>query len=114
MHKIGYLCGPMIYERILKNQTTKYLIENPIMKIDKDIFEDFELLFHLEYNGKNLIEYFEKNLYEIGLKEGKEINIQLTNDLTKWSGEKIEIFFSTASAMRVVLIADKFSKFVKL
>ena len=78
---MGWRFGEMRYERYQKNQTTKFIIENPIRSIPKYIFEAYDLSFQLEYNGKNLIESFEKKLSEIGLTEGKVINVLLTKDL---------------------------------
>ena len=54
--------------------------------------------FQLEYNGKNLIKYFEKKLSEIGLKEGKVINVLFTKDLTNESTTKINILFKQSGS----------------
>ena len=107
LYKMKLFFGEMRYKRYSKNQTTKFVIDNPIRSITKNILEEYDLPFKLEYNGKNLIEYFEKKLSEIGLKEGKVINVLFTKDLTNEPTEKIGIVFITQSGTKNYIIINR-------
>ena len=107
LHEMGWNFGKIIYKRYSNNQTTKFIIENPIRSISKCIFELDDLSFQLEYNGKNLIESFEKKLSEIGLTEGKVINVLFTKELTNEPTEKINIEFKKSNGFNTVIIINK-------
>ena len=76
---MGYDYGIKILERIKKNQTTKYIIENPLMKLNKYYFDEYNN-FYFQFKDKNLYFFLDKSGYEIGLEEGKEILLKLNND----------------------------------
>ena len=76
---MGYDYGIKIFERIKKNQTTKYIIENPLMKLNKYYFDEYNN-FYFQFKDKNLYFFLDKSGYEIGLEEGKEILLKLNND----------------------------------
>ena len=64
-----------IYKRTNSNQTTKWIIDNPIRYYkDTDLFS---YPFFLEYKNKNLNDLSNKTGKEIGLKNGEEILLKL-------------------------------------
>ena len=83
LSKMGYNYGKKFNKRNKKRQTTKYIIENPILELDKDIFDIFKISFFFEFNGNNLIKSLDKKIYEIGLQEGNKIIIKLNKDIIK-------------------------------
>ena len=93
-----------IYKRFRKKQTTKYIIENPLKKIKFLIFD--ETFFYFEFNGDNLINSFNKKLNEIGLINGKEMNIKLINEYYKNKNE-IRIYFGASSGLKVCIKCDR-------
>ena len=107
LYEMKLYFGKTIYKRYSKNQTTKFIIENPIRSITKNIFEAYDFSFQLEYNGKNLIESFEKKLSEIGLIEGKVINVLLTKDLINEPSEKINISFEASAGLKIFFSINK-------
>ena len=93
-----------IYKRFRKKQTTKYIIENPLKEIKFFVFD--ETFFYLEFNGDNLINSFNKKLNEIGLINGKEMNIKLINESYKNKNE-IKINFGVSSGLKVSIYCDR-------
>ena len=96
-----------IYKRFRKNQTTKYIIENPLKKINFFTFD--EIFFYFEFNGDNLIHSINKKLNEIGLMNGKEMNIKLNNLNNKsYNNEnEIKINFHIYNGLNVFIFCDK-------
>ena len=92
--KLGY-DSKKIIERTKKNQTTKYLIENPVIEIDDNNFDNYEDSFYLEYEGRNLFSLENKTGYDIGLKEGNEIQLKINyNYIKEISGPNISVKFN--------------------
>ena len=109
LSKMGYNYGKKVNKRNKKSQTTKYIIENLIFELNKDIFNIFEICFFFEFNGNNLKESFDKKGYEIGLKEGKEIIIKLNNDNIKFnlfSKQKIIVYFVMGTLSVNILLSE--------
>ena len=76
---MGYNYGIKKYERIKENQTTKYIIENPIMKLNNYYFDEYNNFF-FQFKNENLYSFLDKKGYDIGLEEGEEILFKLNND----------------------------------
>ena len=72
-------------KRTNKNQTTKYVIENPNIIIENyNKFSDIECdPLYFEFGGINLFSMEKKNGCDIGLKEGSQIQIKINNDIFK-------------------------------
>ena len=80
-----YNKGKICIKRTNKNQTTKYVIENPV-KIPENYkrFFDIELNpLYFEFEGINLFTIEEKKGCDIGLKEGSQIQLKINNDIIK-------------------------------
>ena len=81
--KLGYDLKKII-KRIKRNQTTKYLIENPLIEIiDNNNFDIYEDSFYFEYEGKNLCSLEYMTAYDIGLKEGNQIQLKINYNYIK-------------------------------
>ena len=97
LNKIGYNDINYIrreYKRINPSQTTKYIIENPIIYFEKDNLNEFDYDFIIEYNGKNLFDLLDKTGYEIGIKENRDINFKLNNKYILNMSKDIWIYIS--------------------
>ena len=97
-----------ITKRIKKNQTTKYLIDNPIPG-DKEFFflDEFENPLYFEFNGKDLF-LLRKNTGEnIGLKEGAQIELKINNNIIKSFEDDFIVRFTLTTGAQVTIPASK-------
>ena len=97
--KLGYDLKKIIkrIKRIKRNQTTKYLIENPVIEIDNNYFDIYEDSFYFEYEGKNLCSLEDKTACDIGLTEGNQIQLKINYNYIKRISEsktKITLIFN--------------------
>ena len=97
-----------ITKRIKKNQTTKYLIDNPISG-DEEIFflDEFENPLYFEFNGKDLFLLRKKTGDNIGLKEGAQIELKINNNIIKSFKYDIMVSFLFTFGAQVTIPASK-------
>ena len=67
------------YKRAQENQTTEYIVNNPII-YETDNEKLSRKTIFLEYKNKNLLDLQNKTGYEIGLKNGEEILLKLNKN----------------------------------
>jgi hypothetical protein len=68
------------YKRSQKEQTTNYIVDNPVITLKEPSFKLSKKTIFLEYKNKNFCSLLNKTGYEIGLKDGEEILLKLNED----------------------------------
>ena len=69
-----------VNKRTKKNQTTEFIIKNPISEPIYKYIINYDNFLHLEFKGKNLSKFIGKTGKEIGIKDENEILLKLNND----------------------------------
>lgn len=115
LSELGYNYGIKVYERAKRHETTKEIIENPKMKFN--FFEESNLLFSIYFKDTNLFDLLNRTGYEIGLSEGKKINLKINNDNiinTITNKEKINVSFISNTGDKIDSFGYKTEKLGEL
>ena len=91
-------------------------MENPIIKLIP--FDEYKLLIDIKYNNINFFDSQEKTGYELGLSEGKTIEIVINNNNIIYFFEKkknkINLWFNSYYGDKIYFIGHKNEKLGEL
>lgn len=101
---MGYNSNKVI-ERTKENQSTKDLIENPIIKLS-DSFYINEADFYFEFKGKSLLSNKDMPGIAIRLQEGCKIDLKLNNNIII-NQKKIHFIINSSTGTNYKIFASE-------